>query len=444
MPQSSSHQVTGPSSFSMLFSKSILPWIICGLAAAFYCYEYLLRITPGLMVPELQRAFSVHGQYLDATHIGHLSAFYYYSYTPMQLPVGLFMDRYGPRRVLTLAVICCAFGTAFFGMTHTWWVAAFGRFWIGFGSAFAFVGVMKLASTWLPPNRFALVSGLATTLGMVGAMIGGVLLTDLIQSMGWRETIIYSSYAGFILVPVIWFIVRDAPSHQISQINAPAKTDISYRRLWQEIVVALKSPQIWINGVIGGLLMTPTMVFPELWGKLYLQTVHQFSAAEASRAVTMIFLGWAVGGPVAGFFSDYIRRRKMPLMVGALLTSLLLLAFLYYPGLSPFMIKAILFLIGVTSSVEIICFAIGRENCPQNLAGTAVAVTNFLVVTFAFGQVIVAKILDSTWNGAIIDHARVYSIESYQTAMMVLPIATLLAFLLCFFLKETYCRPSEN
>lgn len=444
MPQSTSQQLTGPSSFSMLFSKSILPWIICGLAAAFYCYEYLLRITPGLMVPELQRAFSVGGQYLDATHIGHLSAFYYYSYTPMQLPVGLFMDRYGPRRILTLAVISCALGTAFFGMTHTWWIAAFGRFWIGFGSAFAFVGVMKLASTWLPPNRFALVSGLATTLGMVGAMIGGVLLTDLIQSMGWRETIIYSSYAGFILVPVIWLIVRDAPAQPLVQVNAPNKVDISYRKLWQEIIIALKNPQIWINGVIGGLLMTPTMVFPELWGKLYLQTVHQFSAAEASRAVTMIFLGWAVGGPIAGFFSDYIQRRKMPLLVGALLTSLLLLGFLYYPDLSPTMVKVVLFLIGVTSSVEIICFAIGRENCPQNLAGTAVAVTNFLVVTFAFGQVIVAKILDKTWAGEVIDQARVYSVESYQTAMMVLPIATLLAFLLCFFLKETYCRPSEN
>ncbi|HRE31427.1 MAG TPA: MFS transporter, partial [Candidatus Berkiella sp.] len=372
MTQPTGPMISGPSSFSMLFSKNILPWIICGLAAAFYCYEYLLRITPGLMVPELQRAFSINGQYLDATLIGHLSAFYYYSYTPMQLPVGLFMDRYGPRRVLTLAVICCALGTAFFGMTHTWWVAAFGRFWIGFGSAFAFVGVMKLASTWLPPNRFALVSGLATTLGMVGAMIGGVLLTDLIQSMGWRETIIYSSYAGFILVPVIWFVVRDAPSSsQDTTADKSSKQKISYKHLWQEIVVALKSPQIWVNGVIGGLLMTPTMVFPELWGKLYLQTVHQFDAAEASRAVTMIFLGWAVGGPLAGFISDLIGRRKIPLLIGALFTSILLLIFLYYPGLSPLTIKVLLFFIGVVSSVEVICFAIGRENCPQDLAGTA-------------------------------------------------------------------------
>lgn len=440
MPLPNGHQNTASSSF---FSVSVLPWIICGLAAAFYCYEYLLRITPGLMVPELQRAFSVHGQYLDATLIGHLSAFYYYSYTPMQLPVGLFMDRYGPRRILTLAVICCALGTAFFGMTQSWWVAAFGRFWIGFGSAFAFVGVMKLASTWLPANRFALVSGLATTLGMVGAMIGGVLLTDLIQSMGWRETIIYSSYAGFILVPVIWFVVRDAPAHQVAELKR-ASTSVDYRQLWQEIKASLKNPQIWINGVIGGLLMTPTMVFPELWGKLYLQTVHHFDAGEASRSVMMIFLGWAVGGPLAGFLSDFTRRRKIPLVIGALLTTVLLLTFLYYPGLTPFMVKVLMFFIGVASSVEVICFAIGRENCPSSIAGTAVAVTNFLVVTFAFGQVIVAKILDITWDGVLIDQAKVYSVGSYQTSMMVLPIATLLALLLCFFLKETYCRPVET
>ncbi|MGE3319594.1 MAG: MFS transporter [Candidatus Berkiella sp.] len=439
MPLPAAPQGASSASF---FSVSILPWIICGLAAAFYCYEYLLRITPGLMVPELQRAFSVHDQYLDATLIGHLSAFYYYSYTPMQLPVGVLMDRYGPRRILTLAVICCALGTAFFGMTHSWWVAAFGRFWIGFGSAFAFVGVMKLASTWLPANRFALVSGLATTLGMVGAMIGGVLLTDLIQGIGWRETIIYSSYAGFVLVPVMWFIVRDAPSH-VTQ-DQPARRSIKYRELWQEIRWSLKNPQIWINGVIGGLLMTPTMVFPELWGKLYLQTVHQFDPAEASRSVTMIFLGWAVGGPLSGFLSDLAGRRKAPLLIGSLLTTVLLAVFLYYPGLSPLTIKVILFFIGVVSSVEVICFAIGRENCPPNIAGTAVAVTNFLVVTFAFGQVIVAKILDITWDGVLIDQAKVYSIESYQTSMIVLPVATTLAVLLCFFLKETYCRPIDS
>jgi sugar phosphate permease len=425
-----------------IFNRKILPWVICGLAAAFYCYEYLLRITPGLIVPYLQQAFSVRGMPLDATAIGHLSAFYYYAYTPMQLPVGLFMDRYGPRWILTIAVLCCALGTALFGTTESYWVAAFGRFSIGFGSAFAFVGVLKLASTWLPANRFAMVSGLTTTLGMVGAMLGDVLLTDLIQKMGWRDTLIYSSYIGFILVPVIWLIVRDAPSdlHRNEYQPKPVPS-VSYAKLWLEIRFSLKNPQIWLAGIVGGLLMTPTMVFPELWGKQYLQTVHQFTEAQSSRAVIMIFLGWAVGGPIAGLISDSIRRRKIPLIIGGLLTTALLLIFLYYPGLNQLEMKVLMFLIGVTSSVEVICFALGRENCPTSLAGTAIAVTNFLVVSFAIFQVVVAKILDYTWNGDIVDQTKIYSADSYQIAMFVLPAATFIGFLISCFLKETHCQP---
>lgn len=437
-------RMTEKDSLRGLFNSKILPWVVCGLAAAFYCYEYLLRITPGLMVPNLQLAFSVKGMPLDATMIGHLSAFYYYAYWPMQLPVGLFMDRYGPRWILTMAVFCCAAGTALFASTTSYWVAASGRFAIGFGSAFAFVGVLKLASTWLPANRFAMVSGMTTTLGMVGAMLGGVILTDLIQSMGWRDTLIYSSYIGFVLVPIVWLIIRDTPPQGLSNVSPPVPR-MSYAKLWSEIRFSMKNPQIWLAGIVGGLLMTPTIVFPELWGKLYLQTVHHLEEAESSHAVIMIFLGWAFGGPIAGFISDSIRRRKLPLIIGGLLTTILLLFFFYYPGLTLFQLKVLMFFIGVTSSVEVICFALGRENCPTSLAGTAIAVTNFLVVGFSFFQVVVAKILDYTWTETdlIVDQAKVYSAESYQIAMFVLPAATFLGFLVSFLLKETYCEAKQ-
>lgn len=419
-------------------TSTIIPWLICGLAAAFYCYEYLLRITPGLMVESLQLAFSHNNEPLDATKIGHLSAFYYYAYTPMQLPVGLMMDRYGPRNILTLAVISCAAGTLLFAYAPELWIAAWGRFLIGFGSAFAFVGVLKLASTWLPPNRFALVSGLTTTLGMVGAMFAETYLTVLIDEIGWRQTLYYSSIVGFILFPIIWFVIRDQPKDFVEE--DASQDQFSYRQLLKDIAVALKNKQIWLNGIIASLLIAPTVVFAELWGASYLKTVQGFDMGLATKAVAMIFLGWAIGGPFMGYFSDKIGKRKPLIWLGTAMTSLLLLVIFYYPDLTHFQISILLLLVGLFSSAEIICFAIGRENCPQHLAGTVIAVTNCLVVCSAVFQVLVGKLLDKTWDGQMLDSMKVYSAENYRAAMLILPVLTLIAFILNFFLKETNCK----
>ena len=103
---------------------SLLGWFICGVGALFYAYEYLLRIAPSAMEDALRLHFN-----LTATGFGFLSAVYYYAYVPMQLPVGILMDRYGPRRLLTFACFMCVIGTYLFTDTTSAQVSAIGRFW---------------------------------------------------------------------------------------------------------------------------------------------------------------------------------------------------------------------------------------------------------------------------------------------------------------------------
>ena len=88
-----------------------LAWLICGLAAFFYCYEYLLRIQQSVMIPELMVDFHV-----TAKDIGFLSAMYYYLYTPLQLVVAFLTDYYGSRKILLVALSSCVLGTALFGV----------------------------------------------------------------------------------------------------------------------------------------------------------------------------------------------------------------------------------------------------------------------------------------------------------------------------------------
>ena len=94
--------------------------LVCAVGAFFYCYEFVLRIIPGALQSELSAAFGN----ISATTFGQLSAFYYFAYSPMQLPVGMLMDRFGPRRLLTIACLCCTIGSWMFADTSSMFIAS--------------------------------------------------------------------------------------------------------------------------------------------------------------------------------------------------------------------------------------------------------------------------------------------------------------------------------
>lgn len=417
--------------------KSVrLGWMICILGAIFFCYEYLLRIEPSVMVTELMRDFS-----LTAAEFGLITSLYYFAYTPMQIGVGVLTDIFGPRKMLTFAVSICAIGSLIFGASDNIWVLGFGRFLIGFGSSFAFVGVLKLAAIWLPSSRFALFVGLATSLGMVGAMVGDVQLSVLVHRIGWQDTIFVGTIFGFLLIPFIWFIVRD--THGDPSVMEPLER-VTVREAFRGVWQMARNQQMWLIGLIGLALYMSLTVFAELWGIDFLRKFYGLSSADASRANAMVFFGWLLGGPFAGWFSDYIRSRRLVLFIGCLLSGICILIILYFPPSNLTVLFALLLGYGFFSSAEIVCFAMGRENCSFHMAGSAVAFVNTLVM---FGGMIfqsqVGKILDWGWTGKIVDGVRVYPTEAYQNALVMIPIALAISMVLIFLVRESFGSGEE-
>lgn len=415
------------------------PWLICGLGALFYCYEYFLRISPSMMVHDLMKVYDLTG-----AEVGSLSAFYYHAYVPMQIIVGLLMDRYGPRRLLALACIFCALGTYLFASGHSLMLAELGRFLVGFGSAFAFVGALKLATIWLPPNRFALISGIITSLGMIGAMLGDIVLRSLVDNLGWKITTYGSSIAGIFLTLAIWLIIRDVNP-------APCHPDYHYQKQnfrWLLIGLwgALKNPQIWFNGMIGFLLYVSLSAFAELWGIPYLEQARGLTKLHAANANAMIFLGWAVGGPCWGWFSDLLERRCMPIFIASVSALIAVCVLFYVPNLPYLAVYILMFVFGFLSSVQVLVFAICREVTHFKIAGTAIALTNmFVMIGGNLFQPVIGKLLDLSWANTLVEGTRVYSASAYQMALSVIPICILIAIILTYFLCETHGSiPSKN
>jgi MFS family permease len=426
---------------------ALIGWIICGIGAVFYSYEYLLRIMPSVMEPALREHFS-----LSATGYGIFSACYYYAYVPMQLPVGVLMDRWGPRRLLTLACALSILGIWIFAGTSVVSFAAAGRFLTGFGSAFAFVGVLKLATIWLPEDKLAMVAGLAAALGTIGAMVGDNLLGAMVLKLGWQHAVNLTALFGLGVIVLMWFGIHDKKQH----LEEDGGTVGSFKDGLRDLKYILMNKQIWINGGFGCLIYLPTTVFAELWGIPYLSHARGMSVSEAEFANSLIFLGFMFGAPTWGYLSDKLHQRKMPMFVGAVGAGIMMTLVIYLPDTTSRTLYCMMFVLGLFYGVQAVVFAVGRELSPKEAAGTAIATTNMFVM---LGAMLLQPLI-----GSLLDHSvtsrygeklaaiqlgtdgmrELYTVADYQFAMMVIPIGIFLAAVLTFFLKETHAHARSN
>jgi len=305
---------------------------------------------------------------------------------------------------------------------------------IGFGSAFAFVGVLKLASMWLPPERFALVTGLTMALAMIGAATGDILIAKVVAVSGWRATIAFSVIVGLILAAVIGLIIPDRPSEFIKQTKQHKTT---YRELFRDTWKLLQNPVIWLNGFVGCFLYMSLSVFGESWGPQYLHIAHHLPTQSAANITTAIFIAWAVGCPLIGAMATNLKRTLNFLLIGSLATTLFSAAMLYLGDLQGVALYALIFAFAISSSTQILVFPLAQSLVKHEMSGTAVAITNMLVMLGGATFVpIVGKLLDHNWDGVEVSGVRVYSPHAFTIALSMLVIGGAISFVLMLFIKR--------
>jgi MFS family permease len=295
------------------------------------------------MIPELIHDFNV-----SIASLGALSACYFYAYAIAQIPVGMLIDRYGTRSLLTGACALIATSSLVFSQTDSMLIAELCRIFIGFGSAFAFVGCLKLGTDWFPSRQFGVIVGLTNLLGVTGAILGGKPTAYLVDQTGWRGVILLSAFVGFILTVILWSVVRE---HTAKPKTEPLKSQTKHAI--RTFSMALKCRQTWLVAIFGGLMVAPITTYSELWGVTYLIENYNFDRPTAAQITSLTFLGIAIGGPSIGWVSDYIRKRKLPMLIGMCGAALTLAILLFIPQLPTWQLYALHFIFGFfTSSME--------------------------------------------------------------------------------------------
>jgi MFS family permease len=407
-------------------------WVIWLLSALFMFYKYAIEVSPSVMTSTLMKTF-----HIDGVALGNLAACYFYAYLLLQIPAGVLLDRIGPRKVTTIAIATCALGSLIFGKADSLWVAGVGRFLTGAGAAFAAVNCLKLTGNWFAAKQFAFMAGLMMTVAMLGAVGGQAPLASFIQAMDWRYAMETIGIAGLVLAAVFWLIIRDvSPEKREEKHIAPQRFSLKH-----SLKQILKNKQSWWLSVYSGFAFAPIMIFGGLWGVSFLSEAFQLSSTLSAQIVSLIFIGFAVGAPIFGWFSDWIKRRVAVMFWGTLVALFSITAAIYVPNLSVGTLSVLLFVFGFSISSFLLCFTMIREINAPILAATAVGFMNAFDALFgAFSDPFTGKILDMNWNGAMADGARVFSVDSYQIAFLTLPIYLIIALITLARIKETHCK----
>ena len=417
-----------------VFTYLRLPWIICFIGMLFYCFNYFLRSSPSVMQNDLIQSFNI-----SATQFGTLISFYYFAYTPMQIPAGMIYDKFGARFVLFFACLVAVTGLGIFVSADSFGLACTGRFLIGFGTAFSYIGVLKLASIWLPASRFAAVAGLTTAIGMTSGALSQKYLSRVVEVFGYKPILQGAVVIGIILSFVILFVLRSRPQQHVNFTNA-THTPMSLKQLFGALRVIFTNPQMWLIGIIGCVLYLPSIVLLDVYGISYFKAAHHITSQQAANVSALTFLGWIIGGPVIGIISDKIQRRRLPLTVSSAITAVLLYLIFYVPDLTLNQLSIIAFIAGICCGAHPLCFALGKESNPAHMAGTSVAVTNmFIMLGGMFFPPIVGKLLDLHTDSLLINGLHVYSASDYTFALNIVPAGIVLGTILSMFLKETHC-----
>ena len=402
-------------------------WIIWLLSALFMFYKFVLEVSPSVMTNTLMSAFDISG-----VQLGNFAACYFYAYLLLQIPAGLLLDRFGPRKVTPIAIAVCAAGAFLFAGAETLFVACAGRFLIGVGAAFGAVNAFKLIANWFPHKQFAFMSGLMITVAMLGAVGGQAPLAAFIAAVEWRHAIEVLAVIGLALAVVFYLIVRDeSPTLH----EAPIK-ELSFSSNLKQI---FKRKETWWISLYSGFAFAPVMVFGGLWGVAFTSQSYGLSSDMAAQAVSLIFIGFAVGCPIFGWFSDWIERRKIVVFWGTLVSLICISLVVYAPSHSHSLLMAALFVFGFAISSYALSFTMIREIVSPKLAASAVGFMNAFNALFgAFSDPLTGKLLDVTWDGKMVDGARFFSLESYEFALAALPIYLIISLLILFFVRETY------
>jgi predicted MFS family arabinose efflux permease len=403
-------------------------WTIAIFAslAGLYFFSIFQRVGIAVIALDIMSEFQA-----DASVVGLMSSMYFFPYALAQIPVGIMLDRIGIRRtVLYLSIIAC-FGTLLFSTSSSIYLLGLGRALVGFGVGGYYVSSLKAIAVWFKPERFATLTGALTSIGNIGSLVATSPLALLSLTLGWRSAFLIVFAFMLFFTALAWVVVKDEEDESYKS-HGSVSTDLKVILTDRKFLTLTLVP-FFVYGFF--------ISFQGLWGGLFLIDVYGLSKSEAAFFLLFIGVGFMFLGPVAGFISDRIGRRK-PILVAGVSISLAFWAIMAFLGnsLTPATIALVFLVLGIGFAFTNIYMTVAKEFFNSRICGTSMACYNvFAFIGAGFFQYFMGFLLDTTYGGS-----RVF--EAYQLIFLLGTVLIIISLIVSLTSGETFKCPvvSEN
>lgn len=375
-------------------------WTVWIIASVFYAYQYLLRVMPNIMLEDIMRQFNI-----GAATFGQFSGIYYIGYSLMHMPIGIMLDRFGPRKVMTACILLTVIGMLPLVFADHWIYPIAGRLLIGMGSSAAILGVFKIVRITFSEQRFARMLSLSVTIGLMGAIYGGAPVSYMRQAFGYQSLILLFAAAGVALAVITYLIVPDEKSE-------PQGT------VFSDIKEVLSNSRVVLSCVFAGLMVGPLEGFADVWGTAFLKQVYGLDNTMSASLPSMIFIGMCFGAPVLSLIAEKVGS-YIATIIGAGIAMAVSFSLLLAWHLTSSMVSVSFVIVGVCCAYQILAIYKASTYVREQVAGLTTAVANMIIMIFGYAFHTVIGTVVNAMGGPNVTEALLYGVAVIPIALCI-------------------------
>ncbi len=350
---------------SSLSSSRRVAWAVWIIASVFYAYQYILRVMPNIMLDDIMQQFGI-----GAATFGQFSGVYYLGYSLMHLPVGIMLDRYGPRKMMTGCILLTILGLMPLVFADHWIYPIAGRFLIGLGSSAAILGIFKIIRMTFSEARFPRMLSLSVTIGLIGAIYGGAPVSYMRDLFGYQTVVQMLAVTGIALAMVTYWMVPQVQSSSQGTVLSNIKEVLSNKKVLRSCICA-------------GLMVGPLEGFADVWGNSFLKQVYGLESTLAASISSMIYIGMCFGAPILNLIAEK-SRSYLGTIVGSGMVMTIAFSCLLGWHLPSTLLSLSFVAVGICCAYQILSIYKASTYVREEVAGFTTAVANMIIMTFGY------------------------------------------------------------